>query len=78
MSGTFSSHFVADSSSKPPVVVIGRILWTAPDLFGADLDEASLDLEPIVRFFRAADVNVDWTLSVVEFHTLIGVIMKNS
>ena len=63
---------------KPLVLVIGRLMLTAPELFGETLDQASPDLEPILRFFRAADIDSDWNLSVVEFHTLLTVVMKDS
>ena len=74
----FSDAVVADLSKTPLVLLIGRMMMTAPALFGAGLDQASPDLDPILRFFRAADVDADWTLSVVEFHTLLTVIMKDS
>lgn len=74
----FSEAAAPDISNYPLVLLIGRMMMTAPGLFGTGLDQASPDVEPILRFFRAADVNADWTLSVVEFHTLLTVIMKDS
>ena len=62
------------SDAKPLCLILGRVMMTAPQLFGAILDDASPALELILRTFRAADVDGDWHLSIVEFQTLLAVV----
>jgi len=50
------------------------VMTTAPQLFGESLDETSPALELILRTFRAADVDGNWHLSIVEFQTLLAVV----
>lgn len=73
---TSISNFLYNEG-HPIVIIIGRVMWVAPSLFGTKLKDASPNLRHYFELFRAADIDSNWVLSVIEFHTFVSVIMEN-